>query len=193
MPDYIVKTHEGRNLIITADEYSYDGKAELHLFLTNHKVVATVPFNAAFSVAEYDDAYQADYHNDDSDPLEDEAPCLCNALDDFSKSETFFDTVVSIIEYYHNVIAKETAEAPVQACPVPETPTAVPDVQTEQYPIEHWRTVSGEEFYGFWVGGKFVHFTYKDTAELGREDQINKPESVVWAYKDLIGGTRLED
>lgn len=209
MPEYIVKTGEGRNLIIAADYYKQDTSSAVYNFYKSAEVskkapvlVGSVNAHQVLAVLEFEDAYQADYHN--ADPLDDEDDhddtCLDCRLENFVESSAFFDSVWSIVDFYLSPASEEGAvpetEKPRTDIPasflVPETPTAVPDqVNEEKYPIEHWREAHGKDWYGFHTTKGFVHFSDKRWAEEGRETQISSPDG--WVYLDLTGATRLED
>ena len=186
MPDFIAKTHEGRNIIITADRFEINNFGN-YVFFTNGNIVASVNGPSVLVVSEFDEAYQADFFNDepDEDETEDDHDdtCLDCRLEEFTQSPTFFDEVYSIIDFYFSKDNQEPA-----ACPCAETAPA-----PEPYPIQHWKDKDGDEWYGFWVKGGFVHFSTKASAEFGRGQQIKNTDEPFWSYKDLTGATRLED
>ncbi len=105
-------------------------------------------------------------------------PACCEA-EDYTKSTQFVDGVNRVIDAYM-----------LRTTPTPCTEGATG--ASEPYPIQYWKDRDGLGWYGFWVGRSFVHFTNREAAVKGREDQIFAPGSVLWAYKDLTGGTRLD-
>lgn len=199
MPEYIVKTGEGRNLIIAADYYKQDTSSAVYNFYKSAEVskkapvlVGSVNAHAVLAVLEFEDAYQADYDN--ADPLDDEDDhddtCLDCRLDNFVESSAFFDSVWSIVDFYLSPDNQEDAPSEDEtAFPVPETPTAVPD-QVNEPEIEHW--VNGDkEWYGFQTPDGFVHFSDKGYVEDGLRQYREGYDG--WSYEDLTGYTRLED
>lgn len=218
MPEYIVKTGDGRNLIIAADYYKQDTSSAVYNFYKSAEVskkapvlVGSVNAHAVLAVLEFEDAYQADYDN--ADPLDDEDDhddtCLDCRLDNFVESSAFFDSVWSIVDFYlspdnqddpsgpeigepSTLLGNPRTDIPAPSFPVPEIPTAVPDqVNEEKYPIEHWRSKNDTEWWGFNTPNGFIHFTSKQNAEDTRG--VVEQDSTGWAYLDLTGATRLED
>ncbi len=184
-------------------------------------LVASVPQRDVFAVLN-DEFYQNDYfytpqNFEDLEDLEDEDDdeddhddtCLDCRLEEFVNSDAFFDEVYNIIDFYLSptnepevlpssvpyTAAGETRSylgIPIEPrTDVPAGPsTTVPDAQN--YPIEHWRTTDGEDWWGFQTTLGFVHFTSEESAGWGRETHLTHP-GTKWDYKDLTGATRLED
>lgn len=184
MPEYIIKTDNGRNLVIEADRYNYnategnyeffkkDDKADLQKVatVTNRAFLAIVEKNA--EKADFYDRYDLNEGNNTNE-------CL---LEQFVKSDTFFDEVWNIIDFY---LSPDNQD---------EDPSVtIPDVPVEQYPIEHWRDKYGSEWWGFWNHKGFVHSSTRDSAEENREREKNNPGGELWSYLNLTGATRLEE
>ena len=67
MPDYIVKTTDGRNLVIAAERYTYsEGTGDYQFYAPNSPAqpVASVPKEGVFAVVEFDTSLQADFYDD---------------------------------------------------------------------------------------------------------------------------------
>lgn len=201
MPEYIIKTDNDRNLVIEADRYSYNATEGTYEFFkkddkADTQKVATVTNRAFLAIVEKN-AEKADFY-EHYDVNEDEKDDVCNdcLLEQFVTSDTFFDEVYNIIDFYHSPDNQEdTPPEAIQPVPVPETSVVVPDVPKEKYPIypiEKWKTKEGHVWYGFHTKAGFVNFSFLSDAKNGRETQINTPDTF-WSYIDLIGATKLED
>ena len=203
MADYIVKTGEGRNLIITADSYKLDPNSATYNFYKSSEVskkaptlVGSVNAHAVLAVLEFEDAYQADFFNepdeDDETETEPNDTCLECRLEEFVKSPAFFDEVSSIIEYYKTVDAPcDDPDTGACDCDPGTCPYDSPPAPAEPYPIEHWQDKDGKEWWGFFTEKGFVHFNDKTWADDGRERQIKEPDEY-WGYCDLTGGKGLD-
>lgn len=150
--------------------------------------IATVPRSPELLAIVTNESEQADFYyvedlnEEDEEDIEDEDECDDTCLDcrleEFTQSDTFFDEVYSIIDFYHSEDNQEPAE-----CSEPHL---------EYYPIEHWKDKSGTEWWGFHTDKGFVHCCSEDFALTCRQVQIDNP-SEDWSYLDLTGATRLED
>ena len=193
MPEYIVKTIHDRNLVIEADKYNFNATENAYEFFkkderADTRKVATVLYSPEILAVVENDTEKADFYDvydlnaeDNEDECDD--TCLDCRLEEFTRSDTFFDEVYSIIDFYHS---KDNQDPPT-GCPCSESTPA------EEYPIEHWKDKHGKEWWGFRTDEGFVHFVAKIDAEDGRLTQISDPSLRGWDYLDLTGATRLED
>ena len=153
--------------------------------------IATVPRSPELLAIITNESEQADFYyvedlnEEDEDDCDD--TCLDCRLEEFTQSDMFFDEVYSIIDFYHSV---DNQDEPT-ACPCSATAPAQPEPPIP-YPIEHWKDKGGDEWWGFWVNGRFVNFGSKRSAEFGRGQQLNNTDELFWSYRDLTGATRLE-
>ena len=197
MPEYIVKTIHDRNLVIEADKYNFNATENAYEFFkkderADTRKVATVLYSPEILAVVENDTEKADFYDvydlnaeDNEDECDD--TCLDCRLEEFTRSDTFFDEVYSIIDAYYS---KDNQDEPAE-CPCSETAPAQPEPSIP-YPIEHWRFEDGTEWYGFWTPKGFVNFAEEVWAEDGRLSQISNPEQT-WAYINMTGATRLED
>ena len=148
MPEYIVKTIHDRNLVIEADKYNFNATENAYEFFkkderADTRKVATVLYSPEILAVVENDTEKADFYDvydlnaeDNEDECDD--TCLDCRLEEFTRSDTFFDEVYSIIDFYHSKDNQdETAE-----CPCSETAPAQPEPSIP-YPIEHWRIRMG--------------------------------------------------
>ena len=175
MPDFIVKTSEGRNIVIAAERYSLDRDTAVYNFFKDGETVGSVNAHAVLAVLDFDDAFRADFFNDsDEDETGDpcDGSCLDCRLEDFSKSETFFDSVNSILDFYFNTNDEaEPAEAPAcGCCPVPSTPTAVPDQVNEPLAKVEFRNYDGYPSWGVSTENRFIPFGDSEAGRASAEE-----------------------
>jgi len=191
MPDFVIKTHNDRNIVIEADRYEHDATEHAYAFFKkdaegNTTRVATLRTPSdAFLIIE-NSAEKADfYFRDDEgvDPVEEDDCVECQLADEYGdllESEVLWNAVWDIVEAYH-----EPDE------PASETGEQVSDSSAKVDPIQHWRDKDGEEWWGFQTPKGFVHFGYENFARDGYDQHQEHPETT-WAYLDLTGATRLD-
>ena len=168
MPDFIVTTVHDRNIILKADKFVDDGCA--YQFLTNGLIVASVPKSPEIlAVAEYDEAFQADFYTyddptdeDDEDDDETDDVCLDCRFSEFLESQEFANTVLDYIQvWFDNNFGEDPDFVPDAP---PSEDKAEPTVQYRQ------QKSTGSKYYGFvWPGHGFVHFSAKEYDENGAE------------------------
>ena len=97
MANFIVKTHNNRNLVIEADDLVVG--VDEYLFYTAHKILASVPKHPSILAVLEEDAEADDYYvdYDDSDEDETDDVCLDCRLEEFLDSDSFVDTVLRIV------------------------------------------------------------------------------------------------
>ena len=117
MPQYIIKTVRDRNLVIEADRYNYNATEETYEFFKKTENadtlrVATVPRSPEILAVVQDEVEQADFYyvedwnDEDEEDIEDgdvyDETCLECQLNEFTQSPTFFESLSSIIDFYHS-------------------------------------------------------------------------------------------
>lgn len=94
MPEYIVKTHDDdRSLVIKADRFIINKDNGSYDFFTKDSLVASVNSRSILGVLEFEEAYQADFHEDD-DP---DDTRLDFRFENFLESEDFYNTVAEVV------------------------------------------------------------------------------------------------
>lgn len=182
MAKFLVKTNplnEGltcRTLKIEADKFELSNSFTYDFYAPReeHKErrrVASLPAHGVFLVVK-EEALTDDFLDNPEDEDEDECP--------------------DIFEFIRSLRDEDDDPDEVEPVPVPQTPTAVPDVPKEEFPIEKWKDRNGLVWWGFHTPGGFVYFSAKSYAEYGRQQQIDGVVSN-WDYLDLTGATKLED
>lgn len=147
MPDYIVKTTDGRNLVIAAERYTYsEGTGDYQFYAPNSPAqpVASVPKEGVFAVVEFDTSLQADFYDDPDTSLLD--------------SQEFVDAVSDIVDVWHEDL-EDAEDQPAD----PEKPR-----------VYFARRKGGTEWGNCWQGGSwgfdtpggFAPFPNKEIAEL---------------------------
>jgi hypothetical protein len=166
MPEYIVKTVNNRNLVIEAGSFRQEENFGNYEFLKEGIVVARVNPSFVFAIVE-EKAWMADFY--DAQTLGDEPPAP-------APSEPVRSSVP-------HTAAGARADVPAPSPTVPDS---------QNYPIEHWKTAGGDDKYGFFTTRGFVDFPTYAGAEIGRKSQIDYP-STEWLYLNLSGATKVED
>lgn len=127
MPDFIVTTVSDRNLIIKADKFGPSGDGG-YAFFTNGEIVAIVPHSPEIlAIAEYDEAFQADFYTyddpEDEDEIETDDVCLDCRFAEFLESQEFASAVLDYVQIWHDLGGAEPDFGPTQTG-YPEAPKA---------------------------------------------------------------------
>jgi hypothetical protein len=165
MPEYIITTLRDRNLIIKSDRFLDTGST--YEFTNGHILVASVPKSPEIlAVAEYDEAFQADFYTYDDpggedEDLEDDVCDDCRTAE-LLEDPAFCNAVFDLIEGWH----EHDIEPPEVEPSEPEPEVAQPAGATPKYPVEYRKTSDGPQW-GITdtEQGHFVPFGAKEDAE----------------------------
>ena len=90
MPEYLVTTHDNRNLIVESDYFEHNNSDSYDFFTKEEGktrvLVASINAHSVLGVVEYEEAFKADFYDD--------GPNLLG-------SEDFFNAVYDIVDSYH--------------------------------------------------------------------------------------------
>ncbi len=91
MPEYLVTTHDNRNLIVESDYFEHNNSDSYDFFTKEvigktRVLVASINAHSVLGVVEYEEAFKADFYDDGPNLLE---------------SEDFFNAVYDIVDSYH--------------------------------------------------------------------------------------------
>ena len=90
MPEYLVTTHDNRNLIVESDYFEHNNSDSYDFFTKEEGktrvLVASINAHSVLGVVEYEEAFKADFYDD--------GPNLLG-------SEDFFKPVYDIVDSYH--------------------------------------------------------------------------------------------
>ncbi len=91
MPEYLVTTHDNRNLIVESDYFEHNNSDSYDFFTKEvigktRVLVASINAHSVLGVVEYEEAFKADFYDD--------GPNLLG-------SEDFFNAVYDIVDSYH--------------------------------------------------------------------------------------------
>ena len=100
MPEYLVTTHDNRNLIVESDYFEHNNPDSYDFFTKEEGktrvLVASINAHSVLGVVEYEEAFKADFYDD--------GPNLLG-------SEDFFNAVYDIVDSYHEP-DEENSEGP---------------------------------------------------------------------------------
>lgn len=178
MPDYTVKTHDNRNLVIEADSYNFEPSSFSYEFVKKGKHIATVPAAGVFTIVLNDNVksdyyWVYDWNKEDEKEAAEEDLCTDCQTAELLESDVFWGAVWEVVEAYH----------------APDSDFPTPTQNLDPYPIEKWEDKYGTTWHGFHTPKGFVHFsTYVDAKE-GVKSQL-EDENAYWHYLDLSTSTK---
>lgn len=167
MPEYLVTTHDNRNLIVESDYFEHNNSDSYDFFTKEEGktrvLVASINAHSVLGVVEYEEAFKADFYDD--------GPNLLG-------SEDFFNAVYDIVDSYHEPDGPE--------------PLTVfkATVKGNGNPTPQW----GFWYEDKEKGSVFVNFSEKEYAEEGLEahKKLSNPEGF-WGTHPLSNVIPVEE
>ena len=182
MPEYLVTTHDNRNLIVESDYFEHNNSDSYDFFTKEEGktrvLVASINAHSVLGVVEYEEAFKADFYDDGPEDDEPSDICLGCEFKELLGSEDFFNAVYDIVDSYHEPDGPE--------------PLTVfkATVKGNGNPTPQW---------GFWFedkekGSVFVNFSEKEYAEEGLEahKKLSNPEGF-WGTHPLSNVIPVEE
>ena len=176
MPEYLVTTHDNRNLIVESDYFEHNSPGSYDFFTKEEGktrvLVASINAHSVLGVVEYEEAFKADFYDDGPEDDEPSDICLGCGVKELLGSDDFFNAVYDIVDSYHE----------------PDGPEPLTVFQG-QY--------KGSKSWGFWFFDDkrevrvFVPFGARDYAEHGL--QRHKDGERNWGTWPLSETTPVEE
>jgi len=103
MPNYLVLTHDNRNLVIKADGFSVDRDSGTYQFINKKDggpgTLVAAADQHVLAVIEQGNAFIDDFYDGEDSPNDDtDDVCLDCRFEEFLESEEFFDAVAEIVD-----------------------------------------------------------------------------------------------